>query len=153
MCPAHGVFVYWGVFVCVNALRGLSKAAPHSSLLKHFQRERTAHPLFPQTDRQRDRERREGFTLASGFWVQPQHNVLSLALFLTHTYSAGQWLDFNMVMIRDGGSGKGGEGAHIYCRGIGGEVRRKDRQRKTRSEWDTKGREGGECLFAFGPEI
>lgn len=25
-----------------------------------------------------------------------------------------------MVMIRDGGSEEGGEGAHIYCRGMGG---------------------------------
>lgn len=44
----------------------------------------------------------------------------SLARSLSHTYSPGQWLYFNMVMIRDGGSGKGGEGAHIYSRGIWG---------------------------------
>lgn len=81
--------------------------------------ESTAHPLFSEIDRER-----EGFALASGFWVQLRHNVLSLSLSLSgslsHTYSPGQWLDFNMVMIRDGGSEEGGEGAHIYCRGMGG---------------------------------
>ena len=38
-----------------------------------------------------------------------------------------QWLDFNMVMIRDGGSEEGGDGAHIYCRELG-EVLWGDRQ-------------------------
>lgn len=40
-----------------------------------------------------------------------------------------------MVMIRDGGSEKGGEGAHIYCGGIGGRCDVKTEQRQE-SEWD-----------------
>lgn len=147
MCPAHGGFVYWGVFVCVNARQGLSKAQPSFITVKALPEGETAHPLFPQTDRKR--ERREGFTLASGFWVQPQHNVpwlsLSLTLFLALflTYSPGQWLDFNMVMIRDGGSEEGGEGAHIYCRGIGGGGAM---QRKTEMDLNRTQMKGG-CVF------
>lgn len=56
--------------------------------------ESTAHPLFSQIDGER-----EGFAVASGFWVQLRHNVLSLslslplslALFLTHTHPASGW--------------------------------------------------------------
>ena len=89
VCPAHGGFVYWGVFVCVNARQGLSKAQPSFITVKALPEGETAHPLFPQTDRKR--ERREGFTLASGFWVQPQHNVLWLSLSLSLSF----WLSFS----------------------------------------------------------
>lgn len=147
MCPAHGVFVYWGYLSL-----GLSK--PSFITVKALPGERrSALPILCSLEQTERVE--EGFTLASGFWVQPRHNVLSRSLSLsgslshTHTYSPGQWLDFNMVMIRDGGSGEGGEGAHIYCRGIGGGAM--ERETGTRSEWDTRG--GGPCLFAFCAEI
>lgn len=120
--PVRSVSSTWcvcilGVFVSVNGWWGLSKAAPHSSLLKHFHFQRQRQRALPilcslkQTERGRDLP----WHLVSGFNYS---TMFSLALVLTH--SPGQWLDFNMVMIRDGGSEKGGEGAHIYCRGIGG---------------------------------
>lgn len=114
------MFVFWGYFC--KCTEGIEQGDHHSSLLKHVQRKRQKE--LPILCSLKQTERREGFTLASGFWVQPQHSVLSLpvsgSLSHTHTYTPVQWLDFNMVMIRDGGSEKGGEGAHIYCKGIGG---------------------------------
>lgn len=51
---------------------------------------------------------------------------LSGSLSHTHTYSPGQWLDFNMVMIRDGGSEEGGEGGSYLLQGNWGVGRRCD---------------------------
>lgn len=115
-----------GICLC-KWVAGIEGGSPHLSPLKHFQKD--AQKALPILCSPHKGQAREGFTLASGFWVQIQRSALShsLSLSLSHTYSPGQWLYFNMVMIRDGGSGKGGEGAHIYCRRI----------------WWGVGREGG----------
>lgn len=124
------VCLYIGDICLCKCTAGIEQGSPHSSLLKHFQRERQKE--LPILCSLKQTEEREGFTLASGFWLQPQHNVLSLSgsLFDTHT-RPGQWLDFNMVMIRDGGSVKGGrgKGGLIYCRELG-EVQCKESQRQ-----------------------
>lgn len=90
--------------------------------LPEGQAESAARPLLSLIRAERGRDL--PWHLVSGFKSSAATLALLLSLplsaSLSHTYSPGQWLYFNMVMIRDGGSGKGGEGAHIYSRGIWG---------------------------------
>lgn len=81
-----------GICLC-KWTAGIEQGSPSFITVKALPEGKTgtpAPPLFSQTDRER-----EGFTLASGFWVQLQHNVLalspSLAVFLTHTHPASGW--------------------------------------------------------------
>lgn len=86
--PVRSVSSTWcvcilGVFVCVNGRQGLSKAVPHSSLLKHFQKERQkVLPLLcslKQTGRGRDLP----WHLVSGFNYSTMF-FLSLCLSFSH---------------------------------------------------------------------
>lgn len=128
------VCLYIGGICLCKWMAGIERGSPHSSLLKHFQDRQKALPILCSASYGLS----EG-GIYPGIWFlgsNPAQRTLArslplslplllplllpLSASLSHTYSPGQWLYFNMVMIRDGGSGKGGEGAHIYSRGIWG---------------------------------
>ena len=115
------VCILGGICLC-KCTAGIEQGSPHSSLLKHFQRERHRGELPILCSLTQTRE--EG-GIYPGIWFLGSTTAqcslsLSLSLSLcvsgslplTHTYTPGQWLDFNMVMIRDGGlrEGRGGGG-------------------------------------------